>query len=514
MLTGPIGGFGRLVVVGGGASGVFAAIAAARAAAMTSAALSVTVLEQGGDTLRKLLASGGGRCNVMHAVKPPRELVRSYPRGERELLGPFSARFSPADTLRWFETEGVALKVEPDGRVFPTTDKAETVATALRRAAADVGVETVLGAKVLSVRRSPSDDDGVGLFTVEYQDKSAGRRIVELQCSMLLLATGSAPAGYLLARGLGHRLIKSYPSLFSFRVQDIDSSPLAGLAGLALPDATITLECDTTPEVGDGLRCGQFAQGRRRNSRTTTQSGTSASLTQRGPLLVTHRGLSGPAALRLSAFGAAELRDCGYRGTLVIRTIEHPSEKRRRKGAEAAALEYCTDELWRHIAEHGGQSVVGAKRPAVAAKLPKRWWGALVAVAMPGRAYLQTHLLPARVHASQETAAEGEAAAKLRWANVSKREVEALAQALAGLRVAFDGKDTNKDEFVSAGGIDLSEVDMSTMQSKLVPGLYFSGEVLDIDGVTGGFNFQAAWTTGHTAGQAVAAAAVDKRVGG
>ena len=119
MLTGPIG---RLVVVGGGASGVFAAIAAARAAPMASGALSVTVLEQGGDTLRKLLASGGGRCNVMHAVKPPRELVRSYPRGERELLGPFSARFSPADTLQWFENEGVALKVEPDGRVFPTTD--------------------------------------------------------------------------------------------------------------------------------------------------------------------------------------------------------------------------------------------------------------------------------------------------------------------------------------------------------------------------------------------------------
>ena len=503
MLTGPIG---RLVVVGGGASGVFAAIAAARAAPMASGALSVTVLEQGGDTLRKLLASGGGRCNVMHAVKPPRELVCSYPRGERELLGPFSARFSPADTLQWFENEGVALKVEPDGRVFPTTDKAETIATALRRAAADAGVETVLGAKVLSVCRGPSDDDGVGLFTVEYQDKSVGRRIVELQCSMLLLATGSAPGGYSLARGLGHRLIKPYPSLFSFRVQGIDSSPLAGLAGLALPDATITLERDSTPEVGDGLSHGQVGQRRRKN-------GTSASLSQRGPLLVTHRGLSGPAALRLSAFGAAELRDCGYRGTLVIRTVEHPSEKRRRKGAEAAAVEYCTDELWRHIAEHGGQSVVGAKRPAVGAELPKRWWGALVAVAMSSRAQLQTHLIPARAHASQKTEAEGEAAAKLRWANVSKQEVEALAQALAGLRVAFEGKDTNKDEFVSAGGIDLSEVDMSTMQSKLVNGLYFSGELLDIDGVTGGFNFQAAWTTGHTAGQAMASA-VDRRVGG
>ncbi len=442
----------------------------------------MTVLEQGGTTLRKLLASGGGRCNVMHSLKPPRELVRSYPRGSRELLGAFTARFSPSDTWQWFVGEGVSLKTEPDGRVFPTTDKAETIASALRRAAADAGVEIVLGAKVLGVHHVVGD--GVDMFTVEYEDKSAGRRKVDLQCSLLLLATGSAPLGHSLAQSLGHRLIKPYPSLFSFRVENIDRTPLAGLAGLALPNASITLEPGTGPGFGDHRSHKQSMKMKRRDV---------TGLTQRGPLLVTHRGLSGPAALRLSAFGAAELRDCGYSGKLVIRTIEHPSDKRRSKGAEAAAIAYCKDELWRHIAVHGGQPVMGPKRPAFAASLPKRWWSALIAAAMP-----------ARLHTSTRGEAEGEA--KPRWANLSKREVEALAQSLAGLRVVFSGKDTNKDEFVSAGGVDLSEVNMSTMQSKLVKGLYFSGEVLDVDGVTGGFNFQAAWTTGHTAGQSAAMA--------
>eukprot|EP01043_Picozoa_sp_COSAG02_P015769 COSAG02_NODE_680_length_18551_cov_16.648060_2_plen_498_part_00 len=484
----------RLVVVGGGASGVFAAIAAARSAAVqatntgtgTASRLQVTVLEQGGATLRKLLASGGGRCNVMHAMKPPRELVRSYPRGARELLGAFSARFSSSDTWQWFVGEGVALKVEPDGRVFPSTDRAETIASALRHAAADAGVEIMLGAKVLGVHHGVRD--GASMFTVEYEDKSVGRRKIDMQCSMLLLATGSAPVGYSLARGLGHRLIKPYPSLFSFRVESIDCTPLAGLAGLALPNASITLEPGTASEFGDGS---SHDQSRRKHSRTRD----AARLTQRGPLLVTHRGLSGPAALRLSAFGAAELRDCGYSGTLVIRTVEHPDGKRQRKGAEAAARVYCRDELWRHIAEHGGQPVMSAKRPAFAASLPRRWWGALVAAA-----------IPARLQTSTGSKADSEAEAQLRWANLSKEEVGALAQALAGLRVAFKGKDTNKEEFVSAGGADLAEVSMSTMQSKLVQGLYFSGEVLDVDGITGGFNFQAAWTTGHTAGQAVATA--------
>jgi predicted flavoprotein YhiN len=504
----------RLVVVGGGASGVFAAIAAARAAG-GSGQLAVTVLEQGSAPLRKVLASGGGRCNVMHDVKPPRELVSSYPRGSKQLLGPFSARFSPAETRQWFEREGVELKVERDGRVFPTTDKAETIAAALRSAAADAGVETVLRAKVLRVRTSGGGGGGGGggrngtEFTVEYEDKRAARSTVVLQCSAVLLATGSAPAGYELARCLGHRLIDPYPSLFSFRVEDIDRTILAGLAGLALPDAALSLEADVdAAAAGTAVSMSRPRSAlRRTGGKAKAKAAATAAatrLTECGPLLVTHRGLSGPAALKLSAFGAAELRDCRYRGSLVVSTVQHPSEKRRRRaGAEAASMEYCKEVLVQHKAKHGAQRVLGTKRPTpFLDSVPRRWWTALAVAAIP-RLLRDSDT----TDDSQAHHAEASTSSELRWANVRKDEVVALAQALSGLRLSFRGKDTNKDEFVSAGGVDLSDVRTTTMESKLVPNLYFSGELLNVDGVTGGFNFQAAWTTGYTAGQAAAAAA-------
>jgi predicted Rossmann fold flavoprotein len=468
------GGGGGLVVVGGGASGIFAAIAAARRG------LQVTVLEQGKAPLRKVLASGGGRCNVMHDVKPARELVRSYPRGERELIGPFSARFSPEQTRQWFEDEGVELKVERDGRVFPRTDDAETIAGALRRAAEAAGVRTVLGAKVSRIGRRCSEAAGAGArFSIEYEAKRSSRSLVSLDCSAVLLSTGSAASGYQLARRLGHTLVKPYPSLFSFRVpmepepepeqREPGSAVLAGLAGVVLSAATLTLEL---PQQ---------------------QAAVAAPPTQHGPLLVTHRGLSGPAALRLSAFAAAELRDMGYEGTLILSSVggsdggggSGRGKKRQKSGVEAArALRYCRGELAEYAKAHATQQIVNAKgaRPFADA-VPKRWWGAIAK------------------HAIGETKL-----AQLTWAHLRKDELEELAQALACLRISFRGKDTNKDEFVSAGGVSLKEVDLAKMESKLVSGLYFSGELLDVDGVTGGFNFQAAWTTGHVAGEAAAAA--------
>lgn len=351
---------GGLVVVGGGASGIFAAIASARAGVSP-----VTVLEQGATPLRKLLASGGGRCNVMHKIKPPRELVRSYPRGERELLGPFSKRFSPEETWSWFEAEGVVLKTEPDGRVFPSTDDAETIATALRDAAAAAGVRTVLRAKVRRIATTSEPSGGTGRFTVNYQNKQDRTEESLSKCSAVLLATGSAPTGYGLAAELGHSLIEPYPSLFSFRIADLDSTPLAGLAGLALQTVAVSLELppkDGREATGGGRRRGGGEDG----------------LTQRGALLVTHRGLSGPVVLRLSAFGAAELRRLSYRGTLVVRSIEHPVERRRAKGGEAAAVQYCLKELRDYAEAHGSQQLLSSSgaRP-FPEQLPKRWWGAV-----------------------------------------------------------------------------------------------------------------------------------------
>mmetsp|Transcript_5606 Transcript_5606/g.14190 ORF Transcript_5606/g.14190 Transcript_5606/m.14190 type:complete len:429 (-) Transcript_5606:26-1312(-) len=409
---------GRVVVVGGGASGFFAAITAARRGAET------VLVEATRKPLKKVLASGGGRCNVIHdPTMAVTDIVERYPRGRREIRGPFTSLFGPEDMRRWFEAEGVELKTEADGRVFPVTDDSQTVADALRNAAQKAGVSFRGGAAATTI-----DVAGAG-FAVKTGDDA-------YDAAAVILATGSAPGGYALAKALGHEPFKPCPSLFSFRVK---SPVLEGLAGLSVPDARVELK------------------GAKKKPPPPT----------RGPLLVTHRGLSGPAALRLSAFKARELQDCGYKGTLVADLLPDASP-----GAVRSTLDA-------HKKMHAGATVAGATRPF--AQLPKRLWARLVA------------------HANVR---EG-----CRWGDASARELDAVAAACSALELDFDGKDTNKEEFVTAGGVRLKEINFKTYESKSVPGLHFCGELVDVDGVTGGFNFMHCWCSGFAAGTSAAAIA-------
>lgn len=418
------GGFAaRVVVVGGGASGTFAAIAAKRC----EPSVEVVLLEGGSSGLRKVLASGGGRCNVMHSDDLSIDaLVANYPRGSVELKGPFTKRFGPRDTREFFEAMGVELKIESDGRMFPTTDNSRTIADALERAAHEAGVVTRY--------KEPVSDVVPGFRVVTSRG--------EWEADAVVLATGSAPAGYKLAAKLGHDVASPYPSLFSFRLED--ASPLAGLAGVSLDEATLAL---------DGTK---HEQG--------------------GPLLVTHRGVSGPCALKLSAFAARHLADVRYKGTLVLNALPGETDVR--------------DQLSVYRKESASQLVGGGgkgRRP-FAHRLPRRLWANLLD---------WVGLDPT-----------------MRWADLSNRDLDNIAEACTRLPLPFKGKDANKEEFVTAGGVLLKQIDTRTMQSKLHPGLHFGGELLDVDAVTGGFNFQHCWTSGHLAGSSAAAIAARTLPGG
>lgn len=406
----------RILIVGGGAAGFFAAIHAAEAAPGAR----VCLYEATAHPLAKVRVSGGGRCNVTHACPEPRELVKRYPRGGRELLGPFT-RFGPRDTIAWFEVRGVTLKTEADGRMFPDTDDSATIIAALRTAADRAGVRLFTSMGVRSLARAPG---GAG-FDVIFTDDSAAT------FDRVLLATGGnkGSAGLAIAAALGHAIEPPVPSLFTFHIAD---PRLVGLEGVSVPDAATSV-----PD---------------------------AKLAERGPLLVTHWGLSGPAILKLSAWGARDLAARDYRFPLLVSWT-----------GETLAKTTETLVAWR-LANPRKQ--ITTLNPFA---LPSRLWERLVA-AVPGLA------------------------ADAQWAGVSKENLQRLAARIAASEFAVEGKSLNKEEFVTCGGIRLREVDFKTMESRLVPGLHFAGEMLDIDGVTGGFNFQAAWTTGWTAGRALAGA--------
>jgi predicted Rossmann fold flavoprotein len=403
----------RVIVVGGGAAGFFAAITCAE----SLPGAEVLVLEKGPQFLAKVRISGGGRCNVTHACFDPRDLAAHYPRGEQALLGPFH-RFQPRDTVAWFEARGVQLKTQPDGCLFPVTDSSQTVIDCFLRAAQELGVRLRLHCGVSAIQRLP--EGGFKLTLTDGETLAAER---------VLLATGgcrAAVAGQL-AVSLGHTLEPPVPSLFTFTV----ATPwLRELAGVVIEPAEVTVP------------------------------GTD--LCERGPMLVTHWGVSGPAILRLSAWGARTLEARQYHFPLRINWL--PELK-----AEAlmAALQACRQ---RQPARLVGNTPI----PPLTARL----WEQLVLAAGIPRA--------------------------TRWAALSRSALHALSQQLSRTELPVTGKSTNKDEFVTCGGVRLSEVNFKTMESRLCPGLHFAGELLDIDGITGGFNFQAAWTTGWLAGRAMA----------
>lgn len=436
----------KIVIAGGGAAGYFAAIACAEA----DPDCAVTIYEATAHPLAKVKVSGGGRCNVTHACFEPRELVKRYPRGGRELLGAFS-RWQPRDTVEWFEKRGVPLKTEADGRMFPVTDDSQTVVDCLQGAAAKAGVRVVLGTGIKQVERAdPSalskKPNALGTTRSTFRIILTTGEVVH--ADRLLLATGgnSANAGFAIARDFGHTIEPPVPSLFTFHVKD---PRLAGLSGVAVEDAATAVR---GPAPIDGLRAPSKVEG----------------LKEREPLLITHWGLSGPAILKLSAWGARTLHDCGYKFTLLVNW--------------APAF---------HV-----ESLRAALETARAAH-PKKQTGTWCPVGLPLRLWEKLLVATGIVPTTQ-------------WAVVPGAALRALATQVCAGEFAVDGKSMFKEEFVTCGGVRLGEVDFKTMESRLVPGLHFAGEVLDIDGLTGGFNFQAAWTGGWLAGRALADRPEDK----
>lgn len=408
-----------VVIAGGGPAGFFAAIRCAE----LKPRLQVLILEKARQTLGKVLISGGGRCNVTHACFEPARLVTYYPRGAAELRGAFS-RFQAADTVAWFEERGVRLKTESDGRIFPITDSSETVAECLRESARQAGVTVRTGIKLQGIEKTPGDRFRLTLQRARVEHGRNEADILHVHTRKLLLATGSDSKTREIVQSLGHSIEEPVPSLFTFNIKD---KRIEGLAGVSVEAVTLKMD----------------------------------SIVQSGPLLITHWGLSGPAVLRVSAWGARILHQKKYRTPLIANWLgDYTFDK------ALAVLQRHKD--WRANA----RKKVSAE-PAFT-QLPLRLWKQLIG-----------------------------SLGEKNWADLSKAELRNLAAELTAGEFLIEGKGQFKEEFVTCGGVKLNEVDFKTMQSRLVDGLFFAGEVLDIDGLTGGFNFQSAWTTGWLAGNAL-----------
>ncbi|MGA8164026.1 MAG: NAD(P)/FAD-dependent oxidoreductase [Waddliaceae bacterium] len=398
----------KIAIIGGGAAGFFSALAAKELDPETE----VLLLERSAKLLSKVRISGGGRCNVTHACFEPQFLVKHYPRGYKELLGPFH-RFQPRDTMEWFNVRGITLKQETDGRMFPVSDCSDTIIDCFLGEAQRLGVNIRTQTKLHAIRKV---EKGFELDTGMQPPLFVHR---------VILATGSSRSGWEFAKSLGHTIQTPVPSLFAFNIL---SFPLVKLAGVSVNRAKLKLE---------GSR-----------------------FEQTGPLLITHWGFSGPAALKLSAFGARFLAERKYVGSLYVDWLPEFSETELRQLLET--------ELLAHPAQYLGNLRVPS--------LSKNLW----------RELCNRSGLSSRSPSSL----------------LSKNAILRLCETLKSDHYEICGKTTNKEEFVTCGGITLSEVQSKTMESKYCKGLFFCGEILDIDGVTGGFNFQNAWTTGWIAGRA------------
>lgn len=400
-----------VIIAGGGPAGFFAAIRCAE----LNLKLRVLIIEKASQTLGKVIISGGGRCNVTHACFEPEKLITYYPRGGNELRGAFT-RFQPSDTVQWFESRGVKLKIEADGRMFPVTDNSSTIANCLRDAAKKAGVQVELGTNLLQVEKNQG-----GGFKIEVRKEG---QPVQLQSRKLLIATGSDRKTLDTMKSLGHTIVDPVPSLFTFNIKD---KRIDGLAGVSVENVTLKMD----------------------------------SITTHGALLITHWGLSGPAVLRLSAWGARELFEKKYRATLIVNWLYDYS------------FDKVLDVLQKNKDWKENTRKKVSTNPAFS-QVPARLWKQIVCFI-----------------------------GDKNWGDVSKAELRKLASELTAGKFAIEGKGQFKDEFVTCGGVSLKEVDFKTMQSRVADGLLFAGEVLDIDGITGGFNFQSSWTTGWIAGNAL-----------
>ncbi len=394
-----------VLIVGGGAAGFFAAINTAT----QNPNLKIAILERGSTVLSKVKISGGGRCNVTHAEFVPQELVLNYPRGKKELRGPFHT-YMTGDTMQWFEDRGVPLKIEDDGRVFPVSNSSQTIIDCFLEEIKTHQIEVLLNHSVQGIKYETNGwqiDTTKGLF----------------KTPKLLIATGSNPKIWKLLESLGHQVIPPVPSLFTFNINDTRLKTIPGVVAL---DVHVSI--------------------------------VNSSLESEGPLLVTHTGLSAPSILKLSAYGALELAERQYKFELKVNFIKQE-------------LEDCIDRLLEIKTAYPKKIILKSAQ----FELPKRLWEQLVIASN----------FPS----------------DLRWAEVNKQQLQKLSSQLTEAIFKVDGKSTFKEEFVTAGGVELKGVNFKTFESKHFKNLFFAGEVLNIDAVTGGFNFQNAWTSAFIAAQ-------------
>ena len=401
-----------LIVIGGGAAGIFCAINAAR----LNPNLKVSVLEKSSKLLGKVKISGGGRCNVTHACFEIALLSKKYPRGEHFVKKAFH-QFFTSDTIEWFKARGVELKTEEDGRMFPVTDSSQTVIDCLIKEANHYKVEILFNRDVISVERKDAK------WSVRT------RNDYEQIADYLCIASGGYPKSSMFdwLTKLGHHIETPVPSLFTF---NIPSSEITKLMGIAVPDVQIKI--------------------------------SGSKLVERGPAMITHWGLSGPAVLRLSAWGARELADKNYLFNILVNWLPEYNENTLREKMQEFRVELASLRM-------------SNKNPL---RLPQRLW--------------EYFVLRSGINENK------------RWADLASKEQNVLIKNLLAQSFEIKGKTTFKEEFVTSGGIKLSEIDANTMESKLALGLFFAGEVMDVDGITGGFNFQHAWTSGYIAAKIIA----------
>ena len=399
----------EVIIIGGGAAGFFAAINMAE----SNPHLRVTILEKSGKVLQKVKVSGGGRCNVTHACFDPKELIEYYPRGKKELLGPFHT-FMTGDTIEWFEDRGIPLKIEDDMRMFPESNSSQTILDCFIESAERAGVEVLLNQNVIKIDKKDEQ------FFIETKN-------TKFKADCLLIASGGTVKIWEIIKSLGHNIIEPVPSLFTFNIKD---PILEDIPGISVPDAHISLE--------DGL------------------------FDSHGPLLITHWGLSGPGILKLSSLAAIHLARLNYQFSVTVNWLNLPFSE---------VLTYLKSQK----NKHPKKNVV---LRSCYEQISKRLWSKLV--------------LSAKISSDQN------------WSDLSNQQLEQLSEKLTSTKLVSHGKTTFKEEFVTAGGVDLKEINFKRFESKLHPNLFFAGEVLNIDGLTGGFNFQNAWTGAFISAKAIA----------
>jgi len=420
-----------LIVIGGGAAGFYGAIHAAE----FDPNLKIAILEQGKQVLGKVKVSGGGRCNVTHAQFNPTILAQHYPRGEKELIGPFHT-YHPEHTVEFFRSRGISLKIEADGRMFPESNSSQTIIDCFMKAVDDLGITLVRSAMVVDIKPiGGNSGEGWNIIT----------KTTTYEAKKMLVCTGSSQKMWNLLKRLGHRVVDPVPSLFTFNIKD---PRIEGIPGVSTHASVQLLMKDIS--------------GKKITVPLRSSAERKETLQTEGPLLITHWGMSGPAILKLSAWGARILHDYNYRFYIRVNWLP----------------DYQQEGLFLFLMQ---AKEVEAKKTVFrtqAVDIPKRLWSKLV-------------------HAAGITPEQ-------KWADISKKQLQLLAKELTASDFLVEGKSTFKEEFVTAGGVSLTEVNFKTYESKICPGLYFAGEVLNIDAITGGYNFQNAWTGAYIAAAAIA----------